>query len=998
MNAIWKFASVLVVAAGLLSAGAADVAPASDDEIDRPISAAKWIYAPTADGSPAYVYSEGGSAEQRRFARNRDDPDKTPTNVCIRLGFDVRGKVRKAEIWYILERCTGYTFNGEKVSHQVLPRFKPFIGHEKAYGRDFAPILRQGHNVFAFSLFRVPLRKTYGLILRGVIEYEDGRREEICSAAASARCALGPEPAANWRSPDFDDSAWKRVLERADARMRSFVYFGDIEEMFCSPAEYAAYREKLSRGFPEKKLLAEPDSPNAKVVYHGLIPAIETNGKILSPNQAAGGGYRWTRDRDAMIRKYKAAGYDIYRIDIREDFRCDATDGSEKGHFEALDREIRRIFALNPEARILFCYNPYISACYGHWLETHSDEQVRFAVASESRAYADYTANPLAPSIASKPFRAEMVKYWKKLGAFCRAQPWGRRVLAAELGWGPSGDGMNFGAHAMPDTGVAMTKAFRAYLMEKYGTVKALQSSWNDSSVTFENAAVPDAAAREGSGAYLRDAADPRDRRLSDYYTCYHREYGDLMLAFARGVKEAFPGALVGAFAGYSILGYDPPGANSGCLDRLLASPDFDFLYGTTRGYHLTDGLQRHIHSRFRHYGKLSSSEGDIRPYMAFESGEGEFCWSTRTPAESRAAMMKLVCNTFFNGNGFHTVTFGNPAWFDAPEMLDPLVGGQKVWKRLFDAPPELSADVAVIFDNEPTWKEGHPRFYPTSHMFDNLVTYPLQTLNFSGYAYDLYAPADFATCKRDYKAVVFLNTFEANGTLRAAAKRARQAGSTVMWCYAPGLQAPKGFSRETMREVTGLDLDFTRKPVKLEGCLTDGQDYSFRTFARSWTPLRGPRWRPDRIDSLAPDSPRVWCRETDVEKLATWNDDQTVSQARKVLADGSTAVFLGASCHSCVQWMELLRKAGCHAFTRPGFYVRRNSRLLMVASCRGASIPQECSVMAGQIDQFGSVEVKLEKNAKTVTDAFTGEVVACDTDRFTLESPEMRVWLLEIE
>ena len=95
--------------------------------------------------------------------------------------------------------------------------------------------------------------------------------------------------------------------------------------------------------------------------------------------------------------------------------------------------------------------------------------------------------------------------------------------------------------------------------------------------------------------------------------------------------------------------------------------------------------------------------------------------------------------------------------------------------------------------------------------------------------------------------------------------------------------------------------------------------------------------------------------------------------------------------------WAALLKKAGCHAYTEPGFLVKRNSRLLMVFSGKNTNIPWESRIMKGRLSQKGEVEVTLPFKAKTVTDRFTGKVICKDAEKFTLKAGEPCTWLMEI-
>ena len=952
---------------GLLAGyGALAEQPTPIAEMPASISKAKWIYAGTC----------------------RDD---SPTNAFIRLSFEVKGEVTKAEIWWQAERCRGVWLNGERQNCGVLPRFRRLSEHQKATGADFAAKLRPGRNVLAFSNFRLKdipgCQYCFGNIVRGEIEYADGRVQEIVSCAESCR-GTGPAEPKGWELPEFDDSGWRPCWNQGDARLTPWSNYGDMDEQFCSAGEYAAYKAVLSRGFDEQKLLAEPDSPNAKIVYRGQTPAIESNGRIYPPILFSS-NLIWSPERDELLGCAQRISCDLFKIDLGERYLVGATDGRENSYFGKWDLHIRRILAINPEARFVLVYHCHLNA-YGPWMEKHPEECVGYADPVESRWAGDYSACPVAPSFASPAYRAETARFLRQAGEYFRSKPWGRRIIGINAGYGPSNDGMPYGCNRMPDTGLRMTQAFRRFLAGKYRTDAALRKAWGDDKVTLATASVPDKTQRFGSGAFVRDLSNVRDVRIDDYYAAYQKEYLGWQLAFARAAKEAFPGILVGFHSGYSILSYVPEGATSN-IEPLLASPDVDFMNATVRGYHLTDSLHRHIHSVFHRYGKLSLIEGDVRTHVAGLDGKGENFWTCRTPAETRASVAKFVANSCFHGCGYYTVDFGSPKWFSCPESIETLSTGLEVWKKLWRDPPRPTADVAVIFDVNEVWKEGSPDHGVMFPYSDNLLTYPLQTLNFSGYAYDVYAPEDFVACGRDYKAVVFLNTFEATPTLMAAARKARKPGATAVWCYAPGLRTAKGYSTETMKKLTGLDLAVRKDPVPLTGKFADGSDFSFRHFSQY-------RLDPVKVYDLKPNAPRVSCIDKGADARAFWDDDKGVSLARKKLSDGSAAVFAGLPFHRSVDWAKILAEAGCHAFTKPGFLTRRNSRLLMVFSGKGSLIPMESCIMHGQMDQSGRVDVSLERPARKVTDLFSGEVVTTGTDKFTLTSEEPRVWLLEVE
>jgi hypothetical protein len=263
------------------------------------------------------------------------------------------------------------------------------------------------------------------------------------------------------------------------------------------------------------------------------------------------------------------------------------------------------------------------------------------------------------------------------------------------------------------------------------------------------------------------------------------------------------------------------------------------------------------------------------------------------------------------------------------------------------------------------------------------------QTLNFSGYAADVYAPEDFLATKKEYRAVVYLDLFQADAATRKAIRaKVGRPGVTALWCIAPGLVGQDGYDEAGMKELTGLTLKVRRNECAWRAKLADGRQLA--PFGET------PRYAPPRRRKVC--RPRVHADDPDAEVLARYTDDGTAAFVRKKLPDGSTSVFTGIPLNSPDLWADVFAKAGCHAFTKHGFYVRRNSRYLLVYSGKGAVPGWANDVLIGRLDQSGTVDVSLEGKVGSATDVFTGEVVARDTDRFTLSSDVPRTWLLRME
>ena len=923
-------------------------------------SATKWIYAPPAD-----------------------DP---PSNAFLRLAFDVTKPVETAYVYACREKSKGAWLDGKPIEFKGRrPEFAKVRGSWQAATLDLKPLLAPGRHVLAFQLGRLP-EKCYGMILRGEIVFTDGERRELLSSSRQFK-ASGTEEQ-GWLEPGFDDSAWKSAIELGDPRLLPWSRQGDTMRMYASPQEYARYQEFLKTGdLPpeqERQMLGEPAQPNVRIVYSGDTPGIEVNGKVLPPYIHAHMDMEAIPARERYFCHLRDLGMNIFGV---KDFRRNRFEPEEGQYdFSPLDASIRRMLALNPDAYFILSYGNGKRLPKG-WAERNPDELVGYAIPSKSMEECSYNTNAKVPSIASQVYRESERRFWTAFGEYAKSQPWGRRIIGVHCGFGGSGDGMPTGAHCMPDTGKRMTETFRRYLSGKYASDAELQRAWGDESVTLATAAVPGSKLRSGSGAYIRNLSDPRDRRVADYYDCYHKTFEEFILDFGATVKAALPGRIVGAYHGYSVLAYTPEG-NTARIGRILRSKEIDYFFATTRGYNLTDGLHRNLPSLCHMFGKLTSIEGDVRTHVSSPK-EASDKWRCKTPAETRATFSKIVANALVNGSGWHMVDFGvyaprkSSPWFDIPEALEPFAVALREWRRAWVHPVRSSNEVAVVLDLEQLWKQGPAHWNVAQVMSNNLQVYPLQALNFSGFPYYLLAPEGYLASKDRYKAVVFLNLYETTSAMRGKLRAKLAAdGSTAIWCYAPGLAEPvEGFSTRAMRELTGIELDFAPRP---------------RTYV-----MKEASGGSDALYGVIPGFkyvPRVFSRDVACEVSATWKDDGTVAIAKKRLEDGTVSVFVGLPPHRSAKWAGLLADAGCRAVTKPGFMVRRGNGYMEVFSGKGSSIPPECKIQEGQIDQSGCVEIRPLVPAAKLTDLFTDETYDVRDGRATLTSDVPRTWLFREE
>jgi hypothetical protein len=614
------------------------------------------------------------------------------------------------------------------------------------------------------------------------------------------------------------------------------------------------------------------------------------------------------------------------------------------------------------------------------WLKRNPNECQTYAIKRKNPSYINWTYwyNPITNSFASKKYQEEVVKsFIKALAKFSLKQDWGKRVIGVQLQYGGSADGMPFGCHSMPDTSIPMTKAFRKFLTNKYKTNKNLQAAWEDEKVTLDNAKVPDQVQRLGSNTLIRNLKDPRDRRLADYYTCYHQEFSNFIEEFGKAVKTYFPGRLAGAFHGYMLLGYTPEGSTA-YIDKLLDSPYIDYLNGTTVGYNLTDGLNRILTIPLRKRNKYTSIEADIRTHLG-----GEVQWRCKTKEETRSTVTKVIGNSLIHGCGYHIVDFGkNKKYFLCEEALEPIEKSINLWKKYFNKPLKKNSDIAVIVDPNQIWMQGSAVYSLNNPFGHGVMSHTLQTLTFSGFSFDWMTLDDYLLDNHNYKAVIFLNCFSIEKAKQAKLlKKLQRPNVTAIWNFAPNIATPSGYSTIAMKNVTNIDLNYSLEKKLFKAKQNDGK--ILKMF------INGDSWKA---------SPRVYSIDKEAKVIARYVDDNTPAVVRKTFSNQSTTIFSGIPINDSNLWAKLLLEAGCHQFTKVGFFVRRNNKLLLLYSGKGGKVAPESNVSKPFISQEGTVVVTLEKAAKRVTDIFTGKVIAQNTKQFTLTSNKVHTWVLEIE
>ncbi len=663
-------------------------------------------------------------------------------------------------------------------------------------------LLRAGENVLAVRAFNGG--NVAGVI--GVLEARlaSGQKVRIPTDASWRASREAPE---GWQAPAFDDRAWSPAREVGDAFTAPWFEIGYGAETLATPEELALRAARLRRERQEMDaalaFLAREPRSRAQVRFRNGWAQLVIDGQpeppmLYSPraiDPATPGGAR-------LIGQFRDAGIHLYHIVLNGDVLWRAPGRYD---FAAWDRPVQKILALDPKARIflgLRLDSP------GWWLDAHPKEIIGYAT-GPAQSGVDQILRFRAASMASEVWRRDTGAMVRAALRHLEASPWGKRVVAYQLNYGVYCEWHYYGmASDMPDTGPAMTQAFRAWLRREYhGDLTALRAAWKDPAVTFDAAPVPDRAARLRTSALIfRDPATA-DRRVLDYYQCHQRVVADCLLHFCRAVKEETAGrALTGAWYGYFFgMGYPPEGHHL-LLGEILRSPAVDFLsspycYDSSARAVGGDGQTRTVAESFRLHGKLHLYEADLRTHLAGDANHPQ----AHTREETIALLRREFAQAFLRGGGLWWVDFGasqGEGWFDDPAVLAEIARLRRIAVDMSAGDGTSASQVAVVCDPPSVATLGYP-----PEITYRLPTRVVTELNRTGAPFDTILLEDLDRKDLpDYRVFIFLNAFHLDTAQRERVARVvRRKGRTALWLYGAGFLSPRGADAAQMESLTGI-------------------------------------------------------------------------------------------------------------------------------------------------------------------------------------------------
>ena len=853
-------------------------------------------------------------------------------------------------------------FNGERLRHDpVDPR------NADRFVRTYRippKLWKKGCNVLAAEVFNDEGQGA--LIARGEVRLASGKVLRFVSDGDWRAMELPVD--GDWQAPAFDDSRWGHAMELGGVLIspwrsvcrRLFEFMLDDGER----AEYGKYIEEKAGNID---FLRDAPDVKGRIVWRNGRAGIELDGKVVPPMLYIAGGSPWDPHNADAIIKANAVGFKFIEI---QNTASRFMIGPGVYDFSRLDEDMRRAAALAPDAT--FCLSLSFYFGYTNWHQTYPDALIGYAT-GPADGKGGQIGRFRSPSMADPLAYRELEACATQFMEYIKSRPWYKRVTMIRLCHGVTAEWHYYGmSRDMPDTSPAMTAAFRRYLRGKYASNRELQEAWKNPSVTLDTALVPGAGERFGRRRYLRDPASA-DRQVLDYYDCMQDVIADLLLHFTGCVKRADPRLIVGVYYGYLYHMAFPPEGQVIRFDKVLASPNVDFL-SSPFNY---DGASRHVggdfqprsvSDPFKCHGKLIMYEADTRTHIAgLKAPCSSMCHDA---AESVAVLRGNIARAFLDGGGVQFLEFDarrdKQCWFNHPEIWRTFRQSLELWQKLWNASsPDPAAQVAVVISPEELVRHGYPTRDFQLQCIPNIIDNPTHALLRSGVTCDFMTLRGFLESPHEYRTVVLLNVFSPSPEeRRQLMDKLRRKGVAAIWNYAPGLVTEHGYDDDAMSDLCGIALRSRREKLPMAATLSDGAKLNPIWNKKPWS-----------------ESPRVCSVDPRAETLAVYGDGENAI-ALKRLDDGSTTVFCGMPGITAHFWRVLWKKLGVPTLSEPDSVVTAgNPRHLMVHTGKG-----------------GALRLHLPPDVRSAVEVYTRERFPVADGVLSLKSPTAATWFLELE
>lgn len=576
----------------------------------------------------------------------------------------------------------------------------------------------------------------------------------------------------------------------------------------------------------------KPFGPRAEVRPLNGSPAIFVDGKPIPPMT-----YMGYPTSPGYVRALGESGIQIFFV------WCDL-EWYKRGSFEDLRKRANFILKNAPDAYLMMRtrLHPPLK-----WLKDNPNELVRYENGETFKPVGSATHKEYEEigfySMSSEKWRRDggraMLEFLDQLenAEFCR------RVIGFFLCAGGTSEWYYPGPTVLGDHYSGNSPAFRQtfgkLLREIYPGEKELREAWNDPTATFDNPKIPNVDDRLFSrvdgmvmSAYLKDSRNiiaPENpsnlgaflnpdthQYVADFYRAWNYGSADSVIYFADLIKKRTANTkLVGAFFGsWGCSHFHEQGRVSG-VRRLLESGVVDFQSNPgTYENRIPGGVatQRSMNDSFKLRNCIYIIEDDTRTHLADELNRN---FTATFTLEHSINKMKRDFGRNLSEDR-HSWWFDQASgrgWYDHPELLALIKRQQEIAHKFYRLDRRISAEIAILFDEETSWYISHYTLIDLCHVWRDLEAHRI------GAPVSFHLHDDFALDNMpEYKLYIFLEGFVFPDRARKViTQKLKKDNKTILWIYAPGVinhdRKPR-FSLHHIRDLTGMKVGMEKGPV----------------------------------------------------------------------------------------------------------------------------------------------------------------------------------------
>ncbi len=556
-------------------------------------------------------------------------------------------------------------------------------------------------------------------------------------------------------------------------------------------------------------------------------------------------------------RDFAAAGVHVHSISLDRGWPCEGT-----YDYRVTDLELAQLFEADPDGYVLprIKLDAPLEWCRNHPEEVFvyakgkglSREEVGALVGTPAQnfwhykvpewyeKYEDFQGEEKpylidVQSLSSTRWLADAGVALQKLIEHLENGPYADRIAGYHLAFGHCGECMQWhmgewipGAAAeylhYGDFGISHLQRFYDYGIEKYGSQEALAAAWQQPDITRGTVELPLPKLRYAEGdslqSYFRGRA--KDAITRDFDMFMSENVSDAVLHFAKIAKKHTQKP-VGFFYGYFLFAMNTQYEGHVQMDRILASPDVDFIASPT-AYHFRAAGSPSLDmtaTQSVNREKVYMEETDTRTYLvAREMADAKPHDCNRTMEETRFSLWRGLCKNIVHGSGFWWMDLGG-GWFDAPDILAEIAALTKAHDVLRGGEHKSAADMLVVMDDKGMENTQCNRFF--THSFVRNFVLATRT---TGVLCDMYLASDLDKIDLSrYRLVVFGTNYAL--TKEKLASWSFRPDATLMFYGFPGVLRDGKPALANVEGLTGFalaeDYDDALKCPVLK--ITEGND-----------------------------------------------------------------------------------------------------------------------------------------------------------------------------